>query len=91
MSKSKKLSKEKVIEIVNNNKNLLFEKFELDEDFEYYTSEDVWEDFECIGYDNGDRGVAFMDESEDLDVETAEDSGIIELDGFKIKYVTFVS
>jgi hypothetical protein len=27
----------------------------------------------------------------DLDFETCEDSGVIELDGFKIKYVTFVS
>jgi len=91
MSKSKKLSEEKIIEIVNNNEKLLFEKFELDEDFDYYIGEELCDDFKGIGYDNGDRGVAFMDKSEDLDFETCEDNGIIELDGFKIKYVTFVS
>jgi hypothetical protein len=88
---NKKLNVEKVVEIVNNNKDLLFEKFELNDDFDYYVGEEMLEDFEGVGYDNGDRGVAFMDKSDDLDFETCEDSGIIELDGFKIKYVTFVS
>jgi hypothetical protein len=32
-----------------------------------------------------------MDVNEDLDFETCEDEGIIEVEGFKIKYVTFVS
>jgi len=92
-----KLSEEKVIEIVNNNEDLLFEKFNLDDDFDYYgdfflklIGEEFSFCFEGIGYDNGDRGVAFMDESIDLDFETCKDSGVIELDGFKIKYVTFV-
>jgi hypothetical protein len=86
-----KLSEELVIEIVNNNEDLLFEKFDLDDNFDYYIGEELCDDFVGIGYDNGDRGVAFMDESIDLDFETCEDSGVIELDGFKIKYVTFVS
>jgi hypothetical protein len=85
-----KLSEEKVIEIVNNNEDLLFEKFNLDDEFDYCIGEEFCFCFEGIGYDNGDRGVAFMDESIDLDFETCEDSGVIELDGFKIKYVTFV-
>lgn len=87
----KKLSEEKVIEIVNNNKDLLFEKFDLNKDSDYYIGEEFCVDFEGIGYYNGDRGVAFMDVSEDLDFETCSVGGIIELDGFKIKYVTFVS
>ena len=86
-----KLSEEKVIEIVNNNEDLLFEKFDLDEDFDDFIGEELCDDFEGIGYDNGDRGVAFMDVEMDLDFETCEDSGIIELSGFKIKFVTFVS
>jgi hypothetical protein len=87
----KKLSEEKVIEIVNNNEDLLFKKFNLDEDFDCYIGEELCDDFEGIGYDNGDRGIAFMDINGDLDFETCEDSDIIELDGLKIKYVTFVN
>jgi hypothetical protein len=86
-----KLSEKKIIKIVSNNEDFLFEKFNLDEEFDYYIGEELCDDFEGIGYDNGDRGIAFMDESGDLDFETCEDSGVIELDGFKIKYVTFVS
>ena len=86
-----KLSETKLISIVSNNEDLLFEKFKLDDDFDYYIGEELCDDFVGIGYDNGDRGVAFMDVTNDLDFETCEDSGIIELDGFKIKYVTFVS
>ena len=86
-----KLSEEKIIKIVSNNEDFLFEKFNLDEEFDYYIGEELCDDFEGIGYDNGDRGIAFMDESGDLDFETCEDSGVIELDGFKIKYITFVS
>jgi hypothetical protein len=86
-----KLSEEKIIEIVNNNEDLLFERFELDNMFDYYIGEELCDDFVGIGYDNGDRGVAFMDESVYLDFETCEDGGVIELDGFKIKYVTFAS
>ena len=70
---------------------MLFEKFELDESFDYFIGEELCDDFVGIGYDNGERGVAFMDVNEDLDFETCEDEGIIEVDGFKIKYVTFVS
>jgi hypothetical protein len=87
----KKLSEEKVIEIVNNNEDLLFEKFNLDEDFDYYIGEELCDDFEGIGYDNGNRGVAFMDIEMDLDFDNYEDSGVLELDGFKIKYVTFIN
>jgi hypothetical protein len=87
----KKLSEEKIIEIINNNEEFIFEKFNLDDEFDYYIGEELCDDFVGIGYDNGDRGVAFMDESIDLDFETCEDGGVIELDGFKIKYVTFVS
>ena len=86
-----KLSEEKIIEIVNNNEDLLFERFELDNMFDYYIGEELIDDFEGIGFDNGDRGIAFMDESVDLDMETCQNNGVIELDGFKIKYVTFVS
>ena len=93
-----KLSEEKIIEIVNNNEDLLFERFELDNMFDYYIGEELCDGFEGIGYDNGDRGVAFMDESVDLNkiffgftFETCEDNGVIELDGFKIKYVTFAN
>ena len=86
-----KLSETKLISIVSNNEDLLFEKFKLDDDFDYFIGEELCDDFVGIGYDNGDRGVAFMDVTNDLDFETCEDSGVIELDGFKIKYVTFVS
>ena len=86
-----KLSEKKLISIVNNNEDLLFEKFNLDDEFDYYIGEELCDDFVGIGYDNGERGVAFMDVNEDLDFETCEDEGIIELEGFKIKYVTFVS
>ena len=86
-----KLSEKKLICIVNNNEDLLFEKFNLDDEFDYYIGEELCDDFVGIGYDNGERGVAFMDVNEDLDFETCEDEGIIEVEGFKIKYVTFVS
>jgi hypothetical protein len=46
-----KLSEEKVIEIVNNNEDLLFEKFNLDDDFDYYIGEELCDDFVGIGYD----------------------------------------
>jgi hypothetical protein len=87
----KRLSEERIISIVNNNEDLLFEKFNLDDEFDYYIGEELCDDFVGIGYDNGERGVAFMDVNEDLDFETCEDEGIIEVEGFKIKYVTFVS
>ena len=86
-----KLSEEKIIEIVSNNEDFLFEEFELDEDYDYFIGEELCDDFIGIGYDNGDRGVAFMDVTNDLDFENCEDEGIIELDGFKIKYITFVN
>jgi hypothetical protein len=87
----KRLSEAKIISIVNNNEDLLFEKFNLDDEFDYYIGEELCDDFVGVGYDNGERGVAFMDVNEDLDFETCEDEGIIEVEGFKIKYVTFVS
>jgi hypothetical protein len=87
----KRLSEERIISIVNNNEDLLFEKFNLDDEFDYYIGEELCDDFVGVGYDNGERGVAFMDVNEDLDFETCEDEGIIEVEGFKIKYVTFVS
>ena len=87
----KRLSEKEIIEVINNNERFIFEKFKLDDDFDYYIGEELCDDFVGIGYDNGDRGVAFMDESIDLDFETCEDGGVIELDGFKIKYVTFAS
>jgi hypothetical protein len=87
----KRLSEAKIISIVNNNEDLLFEKFNLDDEFDYYIGEELCDDFVGVGYDNGERGVAFMDVNEDFDFETCEDEGIIEVEGFKIKYVTFVS
>ena len=85
----KKLSQEQVIEIVNNNEELLFEKFELDESFDYYIGEELCDDWEGIGYDNGDGGIAFMSPEMELDFETCGEEGIIELDGVAIKYVKF--
>ena len=61
------------------------------EDYDYFIGEELCDDFVGIGYDNGDRGIAFMDESGDLDFDNCEDSGVIELDGYKIKYITFVN
>jgi hypothetical protein len=85
----KRLSEERIISIVNNNEDLLFEKFNLDDEFDLLIGEELC-DFVGVGYDNGERGVAFMDVNEDFDFETCEDEGIIEIEGFKIKYVTFV-
>ena len=86
-----KLSEEKIIEIVSNNEAFLFEEFELGEDFDYFIGEELCDDFVGIGYCNEDRGIAFMDESGEEDFDNCEDSGVIELDGYKIKYITFVN
>jgi hypothetical protein len=87
----KKLSEARIYFIVNNNEDLLFEKFNLDDEFDLLIGEELCDDFGGVGYDNGERGVAFMDVNEDFDFETCGDEGIIEVEGFKIKYVTFVS
>jgi len=83
------LSEAKIISIVNNNEDLLFEKFNLDDEFDYYIGEELCDDWEGIGYDNGDGGIAFMSPEMELDFETCGEEGIIELDGVAIKYVRF--
>lgn len=87
----KKLSEEKIIEIINNNEEFIFKKFNLDDEFDYYIGEELCDDFVGIGYDNGDRGVAFMNVDDELDWSITEEVGVLELDGFKIRFEEFVS
>ena len=87
----KRLSEKEIIEVINNNEDLLFEKFNLDDEFDYYIGEELCDDFVGIGFDNGDRGVAFMNVGDELDWSITEGEGVLELDGFKIRFEEFVS
>ena len=87
----KRLSEEKIIEIINNNEEFIFKKFKLDDEFDYYIGEELYDNFVGIGYDNGERGVAFMNVDDELDWGITEEAGVLELDGFKIRFEEFVN